>query len=91
MTPHPEERLADLLGLLPPAPTAWVKAAQELPFARPGLDRIVARAEADAIFRTLRLETREDAFAEAGVDPPAAAVEDVRKRLSLPDASAPDA
>ena len=91
MTPHPEERLADLLGLLPPAPTAWVKAAQELPLARPGLDRIVARAEADAIFRTLLLENLEDAFAAEGVEPTAAAVEDVRRRLSLPNATAPDA
>jgi hypothetical protein len=84
MTPLPEERLADLLRLLPPAPRGWVEAAQELPLARQGLDRIVARAEADAIFRTLLLENLEAAFAEEGVAPTAAAVEDVRRRLFLP-------
>jgi hypothetical protein len=84
MTPQPEERLADLLRLLPPAPRGWVEAAQELPLARQGLDRIVARAEADAIFRTLLLENLEAAFAEEGVPPTAAAVEDVRRRLFLP-------
>ena len=84
MTPHHEERLAELLRLLPPAPRGWVEAAQELSLARPGLDRIVARAEADAVFRTLLIENLDAAFAEEGVDPTAAAVEDVRRRLSLP-------
>jgi hypothetical protein len=82
MTQLPEERLAGLLRLLPPAPTAWVEAAQELPLARPHLDRIVARAEADAIFRRLLLEDLEAAFAEEGVEPTPAAVEAVRRRLS---------
>ena len=85
MTPHPEERLVELLRLLPPAPTAWVTAAQELALARPNLDRIVARAEADAIFRTLLIENLEAAFAEEGVEPTPAAVEVVRRRLSLPE------
>jgi len=85
MTPHlPEERLAELLRRLPPAPHAWVEAAQELPLARPNLDRIVARAEADAIFRTLLVENLEAAFAQEGVEPTPEAVEDVRKRLFLP-------
>jgi hypothetical protein len=84
MTSHPEDRLAELLRLLPPAPSAWVVAAQELPLARPHLDRIVARAEADAIFRALLIENLEAAFAEEGVEPTPAAVEDVRRRLSLP-------
>ena len=50
--PNPEiERIAQLLRALPPAPGAWVQAAQELPLFRGELDRIVARAEADAAFR----------------------------------------
>jgi hypothetical protein len=84
MTHHPEERLVELLRLLPPAPSAWVTAAQELPLARPHLDRIIARAEADAIFRTLLIENLEAAFAEEGIDPTPDAVEVVRRRLSLP-------
>ena len=46
MTAFNEERLARLIRALPPAPAAWVRAAQELPLARAGLDEIVARAEA---------------------------------------------
>src|SRR5436305_13285446 len=41
MPPHDEERLAELLRALPPAPEAWIKAAQELPLARLELDEIV--------------------------------------------------
>ncbi len=81
---HPEERLAELLRLLPPAPRGWVEAAQELPLARQGLDRLVARAEADARFRELLIADLEAAFAQEGVEPGPAAVENVRRRLSLP-------
>ncbi len=49
MTGYDEERLAELLRALPPPPTAWVQAAQELPRARRELGGIVARAEADAV------------------------------------------
>jgi hypothetical protein len=84
MSPHLEERLAELLALLPPAPQGWVEAAQELPLARPGLDRLVARAEADARFRELLIADLEAAFAQEGVAADAATVEAVRRRLSLP-------
>ncbi len=84
MNPHPEERLAELLALLPPAPQGWVEAAQELPLARPGLDRLVARAEADARFRELLIADLEAAFAQEGVEDDPATVEAVRRRLSLP-------
>ena len=43
MTAFDEERLARLIRALPPAPEAWVRAAQELPLAKAGLDEIVAR------------------------------------------------
>jgi hypothetical protein len=84
MNPHPEERLAELLALLPPAPRGWVEAAQELSLARQGLDRIVARAEADARFRELLIADLEAAFAQEGVEAGAATIEAVRRRLSLP-------
>ena len=46
-----EERLGELIALLPPAPVGWTMAAQELPAARFELDEIVERARADAEFR----------------------------------------
>jgi hypothetical protein len=84
MSRYPEERLADLLRLLPPAPRGWVEAAQELPLARPDLNRIVARAEADKRFRELLVADLEAALAGEGVEPTPNLVEAVRKRLSLP-------
>ena len=51
MTGYDEERIAELLRLLPPAPVGWVRAAQELPAARKELAALVARAEADAAFK----------------------------------------
>ena len=84
MDPHPEERLAQLLALLPPAPRGWVEAAQELPLVRPGLDRLVARAEADARFRELLIADLEAGFAQEGVEADPATVEALRRRLFLP-------
>ena len=53
MSNYDEERLAELFAVLPPAPVAWVQAAQELPLARAQLDELVMRAEADAAFRAI--------------------------------------
>jgi hypothetical protein len=78
----PEERLAELLRLLPPAPRGWVEAAQELPLARRGLDRIVARAEADDRYRRAVIEDFEAALAEEGIEPDPQLVEALRKRFS---------
>jgi hypothetical protein len=66
MTAFDEERLARLIRILPPAPEAWVRAAQELPFARADLDEIVARAEADAAFREQLIADLESALAAEG-------------------------
>jgi hypothetical protein len=70
-TQHDEERLAELLGALPPAPEGWVKAAQELPRARREMDDIVARAEADQEFRAAVMADLEAALEAAGyhIDP----------------------
>ena len=48
---YDEERLAQLLKMLPPAPEGWVRAAQELPQARREIDEIAERAQRDAEFR----------------------------------------
>ena len=70
MNDYDEERIGRLLRLLPPAPEAWVRAAQELPAARAMLDELVARAEQDAAFRLQLQADLERAVAAAGYNPP---------------------
>jgi hypothetical protein len=81
MTSYDEERLAELLRALPPAPAAWVAAAKELPRARRELDRLVELAQADAPFRRALETDLEAALREAGVEPDRAVVEELRRRL----------
>ncbi len=76
------ERLAGLLGALPAAPEAWIRAAQELPAARRGLDEIIARAEADAAFRQALVDDLESALERAGYVPAPPLVEALRERFS---------
>jgi hypothetical protein len=81
MTAYDEERIARLIRALPPAPEAWVRAAQELPLARVELDEIVARAEADAEFQR-RLVADLDAALEAeGYEPRPQVVDELRLRF----------
>ena len=85
--PHDEERLGELLGLLPPAPTGWVRAAQELPEARRQLDEIVERAEEDAEFRVRLIADLEAALTAAGYEPRPALSEALRARLAELDSA----
>jgi hypothetical protein len=78
---YDEERLGGLLRRLPPAPTGWVRAAQELPGARRSLDDIVGRAEADAEFRRLVVADLEAALDQEGVEPAPRLVDELRERL----------
>jgi hypothetical protein len=82
MAPHHEERLGQLLGELPPAPSGWVQAAQELPRARLQLDEIVERAREDAEFRVRLFADLEAALASAGYEPSAALADALRERLA---------
>ena len=82
MTTYDEERLGELLRLLPPAPTGWVTAAQELPMARVQLDALVERAEADVAFRASVLADLEVAIRATGVEPSPVVVDHLRKRLA---------
>ncbi len=82
MTTYNEERLGELLRMLPPAPAGWVTAAQELPLARVQLDALTARAEADAAFRASVVADLESALRSAGVDSRPSVVEHLRKRLA---------
>ncbi len=78
---HNEEMLAELLRTLPAAPEAWVKAAQEIPLARRGLDDIVERARADKAFRDALIADLESALEDAGYEPDPALADAVRARL----------
>jgi hypothetical protein len=84
MNAYDEERLAELIRLLPPAPEGWMRAAQELPLERRDLDEIVARAEADAAFREALIADLEAALAREGYEPDRPLVEELRRRFSAP-------
>jgi hypothetical protein len=81
VTTFDEQRLADLLGALPPAPDAWVQAAKELPLARRQLDNLVERAVADENFRRAIEADIEAAIREAGCVPDPVTVAALRARL----------
>jgi hypothetical protein len=83
MNNYNEETLADLLRTLPTPPEAWVKAAQEIPLARRGLDDIVERARADQAFRNELIADLERALEAAGFESDPALADAVRERLSL--------
>jgi hypothetical protein len=79
---YDEERLARLLGMLPPAPQGWVEAAQELPLVRRELDDLVARAEADLEFRKALLADLEATLALEGYEPNERLLAALRRRLA---------
>jgi hypothetical protein len=81
MTAFDEGRLARLIRALPPAPLAWVRAAQELPLAKAGLDEIVARAEADADFRARLVADLEAALEAEGYERNPAVIEVLKVRF----------
>ena len=82
MNAFDEERLAELLRALPPAPRAWVIAAQELPPVRGRLNELVARAEADGRYREQVIADLERALESAGVEPNPIVLDALRERLS---------
>ena len=81
MNSYDEERIGLLLSLLPPAPEAWVRAAQELPAARAALNELVARVEQDAVFRQQLEADFERALATAGYEPSPYVVSRLRQLL----------
>jgi hypothetical protein len=78
----PEEQLAALLALLPPAPGAWVEAAKQLPAARAQIDGIVARAERDAAYRERVVSDLERALTADGIEPSEVLLRDLARRLA---------
>ena len=81
MPAYDEETLADLLRTLPAPPQAWVRAAQEIPLARFGLDEIVERARADQAFRAALIADLETALEGAGYERDPVLVEALRARF----------
>ena len=82
MSAYDIERLSRLIGMLPPAPEAWVRAAQELPAARRELETIVERAEADAAFRAALVADLESALRAEGVEPTRPLLDELRRRVA---------
>jgi hypothetical protein len=81
MTERTPEELAELLVLLAPAPSEWVMAAKELPPASELMDGIVVRAEADAEYRARAIADVEAALRDAGSEPVAPLLAELRRRL----------
>jgi hypothetical protein len=81
MTGYDEEKIAELLRLLPPAAEGWVRAAQELPAARTEIAAIVARAEADIAFRARVVADLEAALEAEGIVARPSVVAALRSRL----------
>ena len=82
MSGYDEERIAELLRVLHPAPVGWVEAAQELPRARLEIAGLVERAQADAVYRARLLADVEAALAAEGLEPHPTLVELIRRRVS---------
>jgi hypothetical protein len=81
MNAYDHDTLGRLIAALPPPPDGWVRAAQELPAARRGLDDIVNRAVADAAYRERVLADLESALAEVGVTPTPPILQELRERF----------
>ena len=79
---YDEERLGELLRLLPAPPEGWVRAAQELPVARAAMDTLVARAEADAAERKRIVADLETALAAEGVEATSPLIAQLRELLA---------
>jgi hypothetical protein len=77
-----EERIGVLLRVLRPAPSGWVRAAQELPAARLVFESIVERAEADLAFRAALVADLEQALAAEGYEPDRRVVDELRALLA---------
>ena len=83
MSAYDHDTLGRLIAALPPAPDGWVRAAQELPAARRGLDGIVNRAVADAAYRERVVADLESALADVGIAPTPPVLDELRERFRL--------
>jgi hypothetical protein len=77
-----EERIAELLAELPPAPGAWIRAAQELPRARREIERLATLADKDAELRAALLADATAALRGVGLEPAPRVVAELHARLA---------
>lgn len=76
-----ETEISRLIASLPPAPTAWVAAAQQMPAARSALDTLLARARVSVEERELIMKDLEAALTAEGIEPMPAVVDELQARL----------
>jgi hypothetical protein len=77
----PEERLAELLAMLPPAPDAWTALAAELPAIRRALEEVEGELLAGAAGRAAETAALEQALERAAVPPSPERVAALRRLL----------
>lgn len=65
--PHDDERIAQLLSMLKPAPEAWVERAARIPRVQRDLEDVQRRLEEDALLRAAFQAHGDRALREAGV------------------------
>ena len=63
-----EERLAELIALLPPAPEPWVEMAARIPRTERDLADVQRRLEEDALLREALRRDPDRALREAGLE-----------------------
>jgi len=90
MAHYDENEIAKALELLPPAPSAWVEAAKELPRMRSEIDGIVGRATRDAAYRRAVIKAMESSLAETNDQSKRRSLDELRERLAAVEASAKD-
>ena len=66
-SPLGEERIAQLLSNVPPAPAAWMERAARIPQIQRDLGDVQRRLDEDALLRSAFAEHGEQALREAGV------------------------
>jgi len=81
MTTTPEERIAELLRMLPAPPVGWAEAAKELPAVRRELETLVGRLEEDERLRERAVADLEALLRAEGVEPTSVVVAHLRRRL----------
>ena len=81
MSGSEHDNLGRLIAALHPAPEGWIRAAQQLPAARRGIDDIVGRAEADAAYRERLIADLESALEAEGIEPTPSILDELRNRF----------
>jgi len=87
---YDENEIARALESLPPAPSAWVEAAKELPRMRSEIDGIVGRATRDAAYRKAVIKAMESSLAHTSDESKRRSLDELRERLAAVEDSSGD-